>query len=119
MKMKRLIGFLSLFLTAGVSFAFSAVKYDIVVAKDGSGNYKTVQEAVNAVPDNRTERTVIFVKNGIYREKVSVPSTKLNLTIIGEDVNKTVITYNDYNPKVVGNDTINTWTSFTFAVDAE
>jgi len=117
--MKRLVSSLILFLAVGVSFTFSAVKYDVVVAQDGSGNYKTVQEAVNAVPNNRSERTVIFVKNGIYREKVSVPSTKLNLTITGEDVNKTVITFNDYNPKIIGIDTINTWTSYTFSVDAE
>ena len=91
----------------------------IVVAANGSGDYKTVQEAINAVPDNSTARTTIKIKSGVYKEKVIVPSSKLNVTIIGDIPENTIITYDDYNPRVIGTDTINTWTSFTFAVDAE
>ena len=94
-------------------------KYDMIVAADGSGKFKTIQEAINASPDNHTGRTVIFVKKGVYKEKVVVPSTKKNLTFIGEDLMKTVITYDDYNPRVVGKDTINTNTSFSFAIQAD
>lgn len=105
-----------------VSFLFAVQLFAqkrIVVAKDGSGNFKTIQQAINAVRDNRSERTVIFVKNGIYHEKVILPSSKINVTLRGESAEKTIIQYDDYNPKVVGKDTINTWTSYTFAVDAE
>jgi pectin methylesterase-like acyl-CoA thioesterase len=67
--------------------------YDAVVAADGSGNYKTVQQAINAMPDNRTLPWLIFVKNGIYNELVRVPSTKAKLHLIGQDKEKTIIQY--------------------------
>ncbi len=70
---------------------------DIVVAKDGSGDFFTVQEAVNAAPDYPKEGpTTIYVRNGIYREKVWIPASKRNLRIEGEDAEKTVIVYGDY-----------------------
>lgn len=72
-----------------------AAGYDFVVAQDGSGDYKTVQEAVNAVPDFRKNvRTTIYVKKGIYKEKLIVPECKINVSLIGED--GAVITYDAY-----------------------
>ncbi|MDP4210184.1 MAG: pectinesterase family protein [Bacteroidota bacterium] len=72
-------------------------KADIVVALDGSGNYKSIQAAINAVPDNSSKRFVILIKNGTYNtEKLIVPATKINLTIIGEDREKTIISYHIY-----------------------
>jgi pectinesterase len=121
--MKSLKGILySLFLLFSVCSLFGQTrspKYDIIVAADGTGKFKTVQEAINAVPENQSNRTVIFIKKGVYQEKIRVPSTKVNLTIIGEDVNKTILTYEDYNPRVVGKDTISTQTSFSFALEAD
>jgi pectinesterase len=95
------------------------IRYDMIVSPAGKGTYKTLQAAINAVPDCKTNRTVIFVKKGIYKEKVIVPSSKINLTIIGEDAVNTIITFDDYNPKVKGTDTITTWSSYTFSVEAE
>jgi len=68
----------------------------IIVAKDGSGNFRTIKEAISAVPNNSFNTTLIFVKNGTYYEKVEIPSSKTNLTIVGENVNNTIISYNDY-----------------------
>jgi pectinesterase len=68
----------------------------ITVAQDGSGNYKTVQEAVNAVKNGNTERTEIFVKRGIYKERVIVATTKINILLVGEDVKNTVLTFDNY-----------------------
>ena len=65
--------------------------YDVVVAKDGSGDYTTVQDAVNAAPTRRARPYLIFVKNGEYREHVDIPATKTYLHIIGQDRDKTVI----------------------------
>jgi pectinesterase len=107
------------FLMIKMGFSISLFAYDITVAQDGSGRYTTIQAAVNAIPDNKSARTVIFVKKGIYKGKVIIPSSKINITLIGEDAEKTIITYDDYNPRLVGNDTITTWTSYTIAVDAE
>ena len=60
--------------------------YDFVVAKDGSGDFFTVQEAVNAVPDFRkNKRTTILVRKGEYKERVIVPECKINIFLIGEE----------------------------------
>jgi pectin methylesterase-like acyl-CoA thioesterase len=72
----------------------STIKY--IVAKDGSGNYITIQAAINAIPNNSTTSQVIFIKKGTYTEKVEIPSTKTHLVLIGEDVNTTIIVYGDY-----------------------
>ena len=77
----------------------SGAEYDFVVTKDGSGDFVTVQEAVNAVPAFRKNRTVIFIKNGIYKEKLLVPLTKTNITFVGENVDSTIITFDDYASK--------------------
>lgn len=76
-----------------------AQQYNFVVAKDGSGDFETVQEAIDAVPDLRAKETVVFIKNGIYKEKLILPTTKTNVTFIGEDKNKTILTYDDYASK--------------------
>jgi pectinesterase len=76
---------------------------DLVVAADGSGDYKTVQEAVNAVPDNNAKRFVIFIKPGTYKAHITVPRGKRFLTLRGEDANATVLT-NDLHIKSPGAD---------------
>ncbi|MCI54491.1 pectin methylesterase, partial [Trifolium medium] len=55
------------------------VKANVVVAKDGSGKFKTVVEAVASAPDNGKTRYVIYVKRGIYKEKVDIGSKKTNV----------------------------------------
>src|SRR5215468_354449 len=69
---------------------------DAVVAADGSGDYKTIQEAINAVPQTTSEghRWLIFVKAGVYREVVYVQREKRFVSLVGEDPLRTVITYN-------------------------
>ena len=69
----------------------SLPKADFVVAADGSGNFKTVQAAVDAAPANSAKRTVILVKRGTYPELVVVAAEKKKLTIIGEDRKQTII----------------------------
>ena len=72
--------------------------YDFVVAKDGSGDFFTIQEAINAVPDFRKDkRTTILVRKGAYKEKLIVPESKLNISLIGE--NGAVLTNDDYAQK--------------------
>ncbi len=72
--------------------------YDFVVAKDGSGNFFTIQEAIAAVPDYRkANRTRILIRSGVYKEKLIIPESKINVSLIGEE--GTVITYDDYAQK--------------------
>ncbi|TDH29363.1 pectin esterase [Segetibacter sp. 3557_3] len=73
--------------------------YDFVVAKDGTGQFSTVQEAINAVPDFRKKTTTIFIKNGVYKEKLVLAESKTMVTLIGESLDSTFITYDDYNQK--------------------
>ncbi|MBN2275954.1 MAG: T9SS type A sorting domain-containing protein [Bacteroidales bacterium] len=88
----------------------------IVVDRDGSGDFLTIQEAINAIPDDNPERKVIFVKNGTYYEKVYVPVTKKNITMIGEDMDSTVLVYDDSPAK---GDTFWTMNTATIRVDAD
>lgn len=103
------------FLTASVS----AQTYNLTVAQDGSGNYSTVQAAINAAPANSATPYLIFVKNGKYREKVTIPSNKPNIQLIGESVAKVVITWDDYSNRMVTCNTVTgTQNSATFTVNA-
>ena len=61
-----------------------AVTYNAVVAKDGSGNYKTIQAALNAAPSNSSSRWVIFIKDGTYTEMINVASGKDKITLLGD-----------------------------------
>lgn len=72
--------------------------YDFVVAKDGSGDFMTVQEAIDAVPPfSKNHRTTILVRPGEYKEKLVVPECKINVSLIGQD--GAVITNDDYASK--------------------
>ena len=68
------------------------IKADVVVAKDGSGDFTTVGEAVAAAPDKKEERFVIYVKEGVYDEIVEVPKKKKNVMIVGDGMDLTIIT---------------------------
>ncbi|EHA8591813.1 putative Pectinesterase/pectinesterase inhibitor U1 [Cocos nucifera] len=72
--------------------AAGEVKANVVVAADGSGDYKTVGEAVAAAPAKSTTRWVIRIKTGTYEENVEVPKKKTNLMFIGEGRTTTIIT---------------------------
>lgn len=67
--------------------------FDAVVAKDGSGDFTTVQAAVDAVPEGRISPYLIFVKNGEYEELVVIPKTKPFIHLIGQDKEKTFIKF--------------------------
>lgn len=72
-------------------FTSSAPAKDLIVAADGSGNFKAIQAAVDAVPANSAARTTILVRKGTYTELVMVSAEKKNLTLRGEDRKRTII----------------------------
>lgn len=91
----------------------------IVVAADGSGHFPTVQAAFNAVPLNNRKPLIIYVKAGVYKEKLHVDSSKNFVRLIGEDKFNTILTYDDHAGKVSpGGDTINTRSSWSCLVMA-
>lgn len=113
--MKRILLLLSVFF----SLATAAQTKKIIVARDGSGHYKTVQAAFDAVPLFNKKPITIFVRNGVYNEKLRLDSSKNNVTLIGEDKFKTVLTYNDHTGKIAPSGaTINTYTSESFLIKA-
>ena len=65
---------------------------EIIVAADGSGNYKTITEAVQNLPMFNYGRVIIFIKNGVYNEKIRIE--KDNITFRGESREKTIWQYN-------------------------
>jgi pectinesterase len=67
-----------------------------VLATDGTGDFLTVQEAINAVPDFRKNETRIFIKNGIYKEKLILPGSKTNVVFIGDGFCAGNITFAEY-----------------------
>lgn len=97
-------------------------RFELTVAQDGSGDFKTIQEAINNVRDHAERKVVITVKPGVYNEKVVIPSFKRNVVLKGTDREKTVITFNDYSGKpfrgidVTGNSKYSTYTSYTLLI---
>src|SRR5690349_11774047 len=104
--MRSMLGFIVTGIVALLSgSACLAAPKTITVAADGSGNFKTVQEAISAVPDKSTERTVIHIKAGTYHGQIILPKEKANVAFVGDDVKKTVLTFglntNEENPPTV------------------
>lgn len=69
---------------------------DITVALDGSGQYTSIGQAVESVRDYKPTRTIIYVRNGTYREKLWIPAHKHDITIIGESRGGVVVEGGDY-----------------------
>jgi len=90
----RIVTIIFLFLLSFASFAQSK---RVVVAQDGSGTYRTVQEALDAVPKNNRALITIFIKSGVYKEKLNLAKKQNFVRLVGEDLNTTVLTYDDYN----------------------
>jgi len=84
-------------------------KYVFTVAKDGTGDYKFIQDAIDAMRVFPLQSITLFIKNGVYNEKIVLPSDNTDVTFVGESVDKTIIVFNDYS----GRGRTNTFTSYT------
>ena len=92
--MRKVLGLL--LLLVAVSGTWAQERRDtLVVSRDGTGDFRTLQEAVESARAFMDYTVTIYVKNGVYKEKVIVPSWVENIDIIGEDRDKTIITYDD------------------------
>lgn len=91
----------------------------LVVAQDGSGNYTSVQAALDAVPAYNKKPIEIYIKPGIYQERLELAAGKDMVTLVGEDENRTILT-NNYHTGLITpkGDTVNTYTSATFFIQA-
>jgi pectinesterase len=100
MKFLQLTFLTSLAIILLSSGTFAQYAFEMTVAKDGSGDFTSIQKAIDSCKAFPDKRITIFVKNGVYHEKVRVPSCNTRLSIIGESVDKTVISYNDFFAKI-------------------
>lgn len=126
--MKKLLLLFGLVASASVARSQTlspTVPVSFTVAQDGSGNYKTIQEAVNSFRDHMQVRVTLYVKNGVYAEKLVIPSWKPNIHVVGESKEGVIITGNDFSGKPypggkdgTGNDKYSTYTSYTVLVNA-
>lgn len=123
--MKKL---LLLFLFAINAFLAFAKSYDnpdtIFVARDGTGEFRTVAEAIEVCRAFMDYTKVIFIKKGVYKEKIVLPSWLTNIEICGEDRDNTIITYDDHanikNPSVASaTQAMGTFRTYTFKVDGD
>ncbi len=115
---------LGLFWCVVTNAQVQVVEQKFTVAQDGSGDYKTIQEAVNAVRDHSELKAIIRIKKGIYKEKLVIPAWKKNISLIGEIMEETIITNADYSGKdfpgkdFTQNTKFSTYTSYTVLVQA-
>lgn len=105
-----------LFVVLMIAATASAQK-KIVVAPDGSGDFTSVQAALDKIPAGNKTPVSIFVKKGIYKEVITVDARKEFVSLIGEDKSNTILTYNNHaGTKLENGDTLNTWTCASFFV---
>ncbi|OOM81990.1 pectinesterase A precursor [Clostridium puniceum] len=89
----------------------------ITVSKDGSGQFNTIQAALDSIPENNSTEIEIYIKKGIYKEKLSV--SKPFVTFIGGDAKQTIITYDDYAKKIFPTGEVyRTFNSYTIFIEA-
>jgi pectinesterase len=111
--MKSLVFSFAFFVSSFSLFAQTSnpdqYKYVFTVAKDGTGDYKYIQDAIDALRVYPLKRITLYIKNGLYNEKIVLPSDNTDVTFVGESLDKTIINFNDYS----GRGKLNTFTSYT------
>ncbi|HEY0320562.1 MAG TPA: pectinesterase family protein [Pyrinomonadaceae bacterium] len=116
--------FLALGIVLSITFGTTrarAAQTELVVAADGSAKYKTVQEAIMAVPAGTRDNPVIIrIKPGVYKELIYVQREKRFFYLIGEDASRTILTY-DLNANIIGKDgkPIGTFRTPSTQIDAD
>lgn len=92
----------------------------IVVAKDGSGQFETINQAIEVCRAFMDYHKVIYIKKGTYTEKVVIPSWLQNIELCGEDAASTILTNNDHANKMFPNTTlkIGTFRTYTLKIEA-
>jgi pectinesterase len=90
-----------------------AQQYDIVVDRNGRGRYRTIQGAIDFIRAfDPKGTTTIFVRNGVYKEKLELPTSDTQVRIVGESRDSTIITYDDH----ANIDQMGTFRTYTFLI---
>ena len=99
---------------AGLGASAAEWKRDIYVNPDGSGDYKTITEALEGIRAYMDYTVTVHIANGVYKEKIIIPSWLQNVKFIGESADSTIITF-DHHANI---DKMGTFRTFTVRVDA-
>ena len=91
---------LSIILSFFLQNIHAAYKTDLYVAKDSSGDYTSIQEAIDNAKSFPDKRVTIHIKAGVYEEKVKVHNWNSNLSLVGEDATNTIIRWGDFFKKI-------------------
>lgn len=104
------------FLSASL-FGQKNVNYNFIVDASGKGQFRSVQAALNAIPAGNKKPYRIFIKNGFYKEVITVDASKSGISLIGESKDKTILSFDNHaGTKMPNGDTLNTWTCASFFV---
>jgi pectinesterase len=93
-------------------------KYNFTVAPDGTGDYTSIQAAIDACKAFPDSRVTVFIKNGTYHEKVKIPACNTKLSLIGESREKTIISFDDHFNKI-NRGRNSTFYTYTLLVEAD
>ncbi|MCX8524265.1 pectinesterase family protein [Chryseobacterium formosus] len=89
----------------------------VTVAQDGSGQFKSIQQAITSIRDFGPAEALVKIKAGTYHEKIVIPSSKHKITLQGESKENTIITNDDYSGKMDPlNQKMTTFNSYTLLV---
>jgi pectinesterase len=120
MKIFRFLFFVGTSLLMTSELSAETVHADVVVAADGTGKFTSLQEAILAAPMQTASPWVIMVRPGTYKERIYVQRERGNIRVVGEDAEKTIVTY-DLNANLPGPDgkAIGTFRTPTVQIDGD
>ena len=109
---------LSLLIISATNFIWAQIPYiTITVAQDGSGDFTSIQKAINSIRDFGPAEALVKIKAGTYHEKIVIPSSKHKITFQGANKENTIITNDDYSGKTDAlGEKMTTFNSYTFLV---
>ena len=103
------------------SSSAKAVYREISVSKNGNSDYSSIQEAINSTRDLGPGEVVINISNGTYNEKLRIPSSKHQISLVGESKEGVIIVYDDYSGKIdeQTGEELSTFTSSTLLIQGD
>ncbi len=105
------------FFLSATLFGQKNANYNFIVDASGKSQFKSVQAALNAIPAGNNKPYRIFIKNGFYKEVITVDASKSGISLIGESKDKTILSFDNHaGTKMPNGDTLNTWTCASFVV---
>jgi pectin methylesterase-like acyl-CoA thioesterase len=101
-----------------LNLTLKAQNYEVTVSNNEISDFTSVQAAIDFAPTNRTVPFRIFIKNGKYKEKITIPQNKPFIQLIGESAGKVIITFDDYTGKLLGDRALNISSAASVIVNA-